>query len=352
MVSTIRKTKFAFKIIIGFLLITLILLMVFKFGRYVNGANNIPTPIPSLIYDGCSDHEGVNCSILNPDASVVCNDGTIDESFVIYAVPQCQKTIENISKQESAFMAKSGCIPPGEMACINEESYRNLLNKLTSSGLNDSELGKNELAECRKQTQDYATKNADFRQCLAENNNPQLNLSGNRLFLPIFKAVFCPIFYGEHATYDYDSNLCLCDEGYFMSNTSETGLSNKQCVNASLICQSKYGPGTSAQNGNCYCEKGYKFNNNRTYCIPQNQPPLKLFFSPIKKSLTTQPDIIYSPTIQPYPPLATKALESPQTLSPTNHLTTTSSSSDTNVNFIIRTLNAFLSGIKKIFNLP
>ena len=75
----------------------------------------------------CSGHGGVNCSVLNSDASVVCNDGTVDESLpTIYAVPQCQQAIENAANQQSDFMDKSGCYPPSEMTCTTEQSYQNL----------------------------------------------------------------------------------------------------------------------------------------------------------------------------------------------------------------------------------
>lgn len=191
----------------------------------------------------CAGHGGVNCSMVNRDASIVCNDGTIDGSLsTIYAVPKCQKTLEALADQESDFMAESGCFPPSEMACINETSYKNLFNHLNTSGLAYSELGKNELAQCRKDITDYNRDNKNYRQCLVNNGRPDFELSGKQI-LPILKAVFCPLFYGNKSSYDSNTDLCLCDTGYF--------LHNNQCVKADRICQEKYGPRASAKNGNC-----------------------------------------------------------------------------------------------------
>lgn len=191
----------------------------------------------------CIGHKGVNCSIINTDASVVCNDGSVDDSVpFIYAVPQCRKEIEKQTQEQSEFMTKSGCFPPSEMGCINDESYNSLVNKLRLEGLENSELGKNELNQCKSQIDEYRGWDEDFRACLEKNNNPDFNLPGNRLVQPILKTVFCPVFYGN-STYDYDTDMCFCDKGYF--------LSGEKCVEASQICRSKYGAGSKAQNGNC-----------------------------------------------------------------------------------------------------
>jgi hypothetical protein len=64
-------------------------------------ANQTPSPAEIEKYTNeymakiCSGHGGVNCSVINNDASIVCNDGTIDTSLsTIYAIPQCQATIQ------------------------------------------------------------------------------------------------------------------------------------------------------------------------------------------------------------------------------------------------------------------
>src|SRR3989344_5109718 len=71
----------------------------------------------------CASHGGVNCSIIRPDAAIICNDGTRDESTIIYAVPQCQNAVLSTVEQESDFMARSGCSPPPEMGCFTAQSY-------------------------------------------------------------------------------------------------------------------------------------------------------------------------------------------------------------------------------------
>lgn len=335
------------RIRLGFLLVTVILLIIFKSEGYVNSTSDIPIQPPPPTFDICSNHGGVNCTILNSDASVVCNDGTIDQSFFIYAVTQCQQTIEDIGRQESAFMNTSGCIPPGEMGCINEQSYKNLSGKLADSLVLNSELGRSELAQCRQQIKNYTVKNTDYQQCLAKNNNPQFNLPGNRLFQPILKAVFCPIFYGEHTTYDYDSDLCLCDNEYF--------LSNDKCTSASSICQTKYGLNAYAENGNCSCNKGYQFNNTRTQCIAKqqariNSPPTPTI-SP-GNPIQTYSKIAVTPLANPPASTVIPKLQSAPIAPPPSQPIKGSSAFNTNINFMIRIFNTFLSGIKNILNLP
>ena len=264
--------------------IFLVLPFILPINRLVR-ATVYPSPTTPPFYDGCSSHGGVDCSIINQDASVVCNDGTIIDYF-IYAVPQCQDIIQASAKQYSEFLNQSGCFPPSEMTCINSQSYQNLYKKLTSLGLERSELGKSELIQCNQDIKSYEVKNNEYKQCLSDNNNPQFDLPSNRLIQPIMKTVFCPIFYGNNSSYDYPSDLCVCDRGYFMSNG--------KCKNSSTICQSKYGSGTLAQNGNCLCKSGYKFNANKTACVSQLQPwptltptPSIIKSSPTPTSLVT-----------------------------------------------------------------
>lgn len=231
----------------------------------------------------CSGHGGVNCSIVNPDTAIVCNDGVIDNSLIsIYAVPQCQETLKNISKRQSDFMAESGCFPPSELRCINEESYRSLYRNLSASRLANSELGRNELAQCQKQIGGFAQDNKNYRQCLKNHGQPNFELSGKAI-LPILKAVFCPVFYGNKSFYNQDTDLCQCEKGYFMDN--------EQCVEASQLCKSKYGSSFFAQNGNCRQEVTYP-----------KITPLTEKLSTITSSETPLPTVINMPaqTYQPY----------------------------------------------------
>src|SRR3989338_11701790 len=181
--------------------LTLILALLFSFFLVTYSLAVSLTPDPATIEKAkneylaniCAGHGGVNCSILNKATSIVCNDGTIDESLsTIYAIPQCQKTIEDIATQQSDFMAKSGCFPPSEMTCTNDLSYQNLFKHLNASGSAYSELGKNELAQCRKQISDYTRDNKNYKQCLINHGQPQFEPSG-RIVLPILKAAFCPL---------------------------------------------------------------------------------------------------------------------------------------------------------------
>ena len=96
--------------------------------RYTNSIAGNTSPTPSPYLEVCTEHGGVNCTILNPDASVTCKDGTTDESVpFIYAVPQCENEIEASTQEQFDFMTKSGCSPPSEMGCINVQSYNSLL---------------------------------------------------------------------------------------------------------------------------------------------------------------------------------------------------------------------------------
>ena len=231
--------------------LTPILALIFSFFLVTYSLAANPTPDPATIEKAkneylaniCAGHGGVNCTIINPDASVTCNDGAIDPFPIIYAVPECQKIIEDLDNQQSDFMTKSGCYPPSEVGCFGQQSYQSLSKVLSEMDLLNSELGKEELTQCSQQIQDYQIKNKDYKLCLQEYNNTEFNPRNDRLVLPILKTIFCPIFYGGKSHYDSAAELCLCDNGYFQSNG--------QCINASLICQSKYGPDVYAQNGNC-----------------------------------------------------------------------------------------------------
>ncbi|OGM99125.1 MAG: hypothetical protein A2817_00295 [Candidatus Yanofskybacteria bacterium RIFCSPHIGHO2_01_FULL_39_8b] len=278
----------------------------------------------------CSGHGGVNCSIVNSDATVVCNDGTIDQSLsTIYAVPECQKTLEEMATKESDFMAESGCFPPSEMTCINEQSYQNLYKHLASSGLANSELGKSELSQCRQQITDYIFKDQNYRRCLTNNGQANFNLSG-KAGLPILKAIFCPIFYGNNVSYGYDTDLCVCDNGYFMSN--------KQCVNANKICQSKYGDSSFAQNGNCY----------KPSLSPTSTTPI-LTSSPLVPSIPRAK--VTLPRQEESFPLIRSTTSSPLAQILPNQIKLENNSTDTSKNFLLIIFHKISSGIKNIIRL-
>jgi hypothetical protein len=191
----------------------------------------------------CSGQGGVDCTIIRPDASVVCKNGTVEESYTIYSIQQCQETIENLVRQQSNFVAKSGCFSPSEMGCTEGQSYQSLNKHLANLGVANSELGKSELKQCRQQINSYKVKERNYKNCLLKAGDPGFSLPSNNLAQPILKAVFCPIFYGDNSTYDQTIDLCLCDKGYF--------LSAGKCVEASKICRSKLGASAFAKNGNC-----------------------------------------------------------------------------------------------------
>jgi len=192
----------------------------------------------------CSGHGGVNCSVINKDASVVCKDGTIDSTLPsIYLVSQCQESILNIAQQQNDFMSKTGCYPPSTLSCTDNQSYEDLYKILSSYKLQRSELGKDELRLCLQQIEEYKTKEENYRKCLADNGQPKFELAKNQLVLPLIKAAFCPQTFGEKSSYDIEADLCICDKGYFMSDG--------QCLQAKQVCQSKYGPSAGEKEGNC-----------------------------------------------------------------------------------------------------
>lgn len=275
----------------------------------------------------CAEHGGVNCSTINSDASVVCNDKTIDTSLsTIYAIPQCQKTIEAIVTQQSDFMAKSGCYPPSEMACINEVSYQNLYKILNSSGLANSELGRDELTQCRQQIGEYQIKNSDYKKCLIENNNSQFDLSSARFVQPLLKVVFCPIFYGPNTYYNSEADLCSCDNGYFMSGG--------KCVEATQICQSKYSSGASARDGNC----------SRPASVPT---PIFL-----EKLPSASPRITPIPFTNQHSPTPNTTLRPSENPIPSNQSDLGKNPTTTiNTSFITRIVTSIISQIKNIFKL-
>lgn len=276
----------------------------------------------------CAEHGGVNCSIINKDASIVCNDGTIDNYFLtIYGVPQCQETINALTKDQSDFMAESGCFPPSELRCIDEGSYQKLSNQLLKSGLIYTELGKGELAECRKQIGGYKKDADKYKQCLAVNGKPNFEPSG-KVILPVLKAVFCPIFYGNKASYDSETELCRCDSGYFMND--------EQCVQASQICQAKYGPWASAKNGNCVVASV-------TSTFVRSITSAK---TPEPRSYPTQtPDALQTINYRPQ----TSAL--PATILPSPEEISENQLPKPEVNFVQNIISSIISGLKKMLRL-
>ena len=190
----------------------------------------------------CVGRGGVDCSIIKSDASVTCKDGTTDETLFIFMVTQCQKEIEAWTQKQSDFITKSGCTPPSEIGCISNKSYDAVQKRLKAGRLEKSELGKIELNECRQQIKNFEAQDKSYKTCLAKNNNPEFDLPGNRLFQPVFKMLFCPIFDGN-SDYDYETDTCFCKAGYF--------LFGGKCTEANTICKSKYGSETSAKNGSC-----------------------------------------------------------------------------------------------------
>src|SRR3989344_2498959 len=291
-----------------------------------------PTPDPATIARAtaeflakiCSGHGGVNCSIINKDASIVCNDGTIDTSLsTIYAVPQCQKIIEARADAESDFMAESSCFPPSELRCIDEGSYQNLFRYLSASGWENSELGKNELVQCRQSIIDYSKDYSSYRQCLINHGQPQFELSG-KVVLPFLKAAFCSTYYGENSSYDFDADLCLCDKGYF--------LQDGRCIQANKICKLKYGPQSSAKNGSCI-------------------RPAPTATQMLQTSTPSKVNFIKSPSVVRTPNLASSyKLES---LSPTKdvYAESTDPTEEKKVRFIQNIISSMISGLKKMLNL-
>ena len=332
----------------AFILATLVFILVtfIVTGFYsLNGLaqTNQPTLDPAVIEAAkaeflakiCAGHGGVNCSIINSDASVVCNDGTIDTSLsTIYAISQCQKTIEDLANQESDFMAESGCFPPSEISCINEGAYQNLFKHLASSGSANSELGRNELAQCRQDIANYNKDNKNYRQCLINHGRPQFEPSG-KIVLPILKAAFCPLFYGNNSSYDFETDLCLCDNGYF--------LHNGQCLQADKICQEKYGSQASAKNGDCTTSP-----NTSTV-----RPAISPRSSPTKNSLNPPEVILPTPDqILNYQPRASTLPEITTSLSPYDTIEVEPRyTEESKPGFIQNIIISIISGIKKMLRL-
>src|SRR3989344_6827743 len=275
----IKKLRIA--LFVGFISLTFTLL-----GKFALGVDSSPTPSATPPpYEACVDHGGVNCSVLRPDASVVCNDGTINASFTIYAVSQCQESIQVKFNREFKQIGDTMCYPPSEMGCSREQSYQDLKKIHSASGLVNSELSKDELAICRKQIQNYQLRNNDYNKCLVENNLSQFELAGPKLIRPVLKVVFCPIFFGDNSSYDENGDLCVCDKGYFLSETPD--FYGSQCLDASLICKSKYGQNSYAKNGSCIAP--------RTSLPIYNTPPI----TPVTTKRAPLPSI--STVIGPYP---------------------------------------------------
>jgi hypothetical protein len=255
-----------------------------------------PTPDPATIEkatndylaDICKDHGGINCSAINSDYPIVCNDGTVDESLIsIFSVPQCQESINNLVNEQSDLMAETGCYPPSEITCISQESYNSTYQRLNSLGMANTELGRIELAECWKEVLDYQTKNNDYKLCLSENKIAPIDLPTDRLVLPILKAVFCPMFYGVNSTYEPYSDLCVCDEGYVKNNGT--------CLAESSICQLNYGTDSYAQGGNCIKPTLALINNPRQAPLQTNNTPLP------SVTVSTSPTSSSNPPIQTFP---------------------------------------------------
>ena len=265
--------------LISFFILAVGLTIFLSFGHAIGSSSSnavVPEELKPEFAKICSGNGGINCSIIRADGFVVCNDGKINQSNLIYAIPECHETLTRIADQESELMAKSGCYPPSEMGCFEEKSFSNLSARLKSSGLLNSELGKEELSQCHSQITEYNRKNIDYKLCLIQNGQSQINYSGKTI-LPILKAAFCPIFYGDKSSYDYDSDLCICDSDSFMFNG--------RCTDQSLICRTKYGSGVSAENGNCLCQTGYQFDQIKTSCIKTTPVP------------THKPAVTYLPKI-------------------------------------------------------
>ena len=219
-------------VVISIILVCLSIVFIYSYSTYSWAqTNQTPTNTEQLTtVPVCINHGGPNCSILKDDASVTCNDGTVDETYSIYAIPQCRENIDSRAQKEFDFLNNSGCYPPSEMECVSETSYQKLQKYLSAKGLADSELGKNELLLCREQVSIYESKNEDYHQCLKENNKSEFELS-SKVLLPTLKAIFCPFFFGENSTYNETTDMCSCEDGYF--------LSEGQCTEATQICKTK-----------------------------------------------------------------------------------------------------------------
>jgi hypothetical protein len=211
----------------------------------------------------CASNGGVDCSITHPEAFVVCKDGTVDKSFIIYTVPQCREELKVKTRDESAFLTQSGCFPPSEIGCINLESYKNLSKVLEDSEFVGSELGRIHLSLCLSEISLFNELNLEYKQCLVKNGRPDFTLSG-RETLPLLKSIFCPAFYGDNSYYNFNADLCLCNEGYYMS-------SGGKCVGGDQVCSIKYGDNSYTKGSNCYCEAGYRLDESNSICVLENK---------------------------------------------------------------------------------
>jgi hypothetical protein len=200
----------------------------------------------------------------------------------------------------------------------------NLSTHLASLGVLNSELGKNELNQCRQQIISYRNKSQDYKQCLIKNNNSEFSLPTNRVVQPLLKTFFCPIFYGDNSSYDPDADLCFCGKGSF--------LSDDKCVDASSICRKKYGTKSYSKNGNCL-----NTSNTSTLKPTASTPP------PIKEEFSISTTLnLPSITPTPYTPTPTTT-DTPKIL--------TDEPLQKNPGLLKSTLNSFVSMIKKLLKL-
>jgi len=335
-----KKISLIFALLFSFFLVTFSL-----------AATPAPTPDAATIKQAteefmakiCSGHGGVNCSIVNSDASIVCNDGTIDTSLLaIYAVPQCQKALETSATQQSDFMAKSGCFPPSELRCINEQSYQNLLKHFSGLNIAGSELGKSDLTQCRQQIADYNKDLKNYKQCLVNHGQPNFELSG-KVILPILKAMFCPQFYGKNASYNPDADLCLCDKGYFSDNG--------QCIQANRICQEKYGPRASSKNGSCILPTPTPNSRSLAPRIGSGSPSPTISPANILPKNNPIPSRTILPTPNQEGDNQNEIQNTPTTFQQGTVETSDSIPKEPRPNFMQNIFNSFISGIKKMLNL-
>ena len=218
-------------------------------GTSAQGPTPSLSPISPPPYNFCNKHGGINCLVINGDASVSCNDGVIDHESVILTVSECTKPIDDEVHRQSNQMADAFCYPPSTMGCFERQSYQNLSKIISDAGLSNSELAKDELDQCDQQLATYQSKYIDYQKCLSANNIKPSIFTENTLVQPLLKNAFCPIFFGNNSHYDSSSNLCICDSGYFMSRGSD--LTSISCKSPQLLCQDKHGLNTAYKNGSC-----------------------------------------------------------------------------------------------------
>ncbi len=313
-----KKVFLIFTLVFSFFLVTL---------SFAADPTPQPTPDAATIEKAkseylskiCSGHGGVNCSVINKDATITCGDGTIDNSLpTIYAVPQCQEIIKTRATAEANFMAESGCFPPYEMTCINSQSYQNLYNHLSSLGVANSELGKGELAQCTEDIKTYEKNLANYKTCLSNTDNSNFEPSG-KIVLPMLKVAFCPIYYGPNSEYSQSADLCLCDEGYFVSG--------QQCIQADKLCKNSYGPDAYAQQGNCI--------------VPKNTPIATTVATPEPVAIAIN-SVTPTPVIYYYSPGPEISSEPAPTGDSIQRLDTV---------FLGKIFEAIINGFKKVLNL-